>query len=365
MQTIYVIKSSSNNIAFDSNPNLGLHFIESSVDLAFLNNVVFDGRLKILVNQWSSEHCIGKATVWFILFDEKQLNNQSLEDAFAFIKNIGNQLFKVTKLGQSFSYKDIYTIPNVDESWKIEDTFISYTDNGAFKEIYCLDRTTLIGQDGEDTIYHANVKTVKADLVLVVGSDGQRTQAQFVHITMPSQNMNIDASGLRTTGDLGPLHHFHGVDASRSAKGLIYELYNSAITSANILTSYLLLYQIVEVVISEGTASALGDDTISDVLDVVRQANLMEEAFFNRLRGMLRGLKKENSLELLQSGISNLLGGAEAVDVDLNYSGFSSWRSFRGKITHPMRTQELTDTEFTVQYKSLRKFVDAFIAALP
>lgn len=361
MRTIYVVKSPSNNIGFDSNPELGLHFIESAVDIAFLNNFVFDGRLKILVNQRSAEHCIGMASVWFILFDDKPLNNQSLEDAFAFIKNIGTQLFKVTKLGQSFSYKDIYTIPNVDDSWKIEDTFISHTDNGAFKEIYCLDRTAPIGLDSEDTIYHANGKTVKADLVLVVGSDGQKTQAQFVHITMPSQNIKIDASGLRTTGDLSHLNQFHGVDASRSAKGLIYELYNGAITNVSIFTSYLLLYQIVEVVIAEGTASALGDDTISDVLNAVRKANLLEEDFLYRLRGMLRGLKKESSLELLRSGISNLIGDAA---VELDYSAFSSWRSFRGKITHPMRPQELTDTEFTVQYKSLRKFVDAFVSAL-
>ena len=203
---------------------------------------------------------------------------------------------------------------------------------------------------------------MKADLAFVVGSNEQKTQAQFIHITMPSQNINIDTAGLRTTGDLSPLQHFHGVDDSRSAKGLIYELYNAAITSANIFTSYLLLYQIVEVVIAEGTASKLGDDIISNVLDVVQQANLLDKAFFNRLRGLLRGLKKENSLELLQSGINNLL--VSTVAEDLDYSAFSSWRNFRGKITHPMRTQELTDTEFTVQYKSLRKFVDAFISAL-
>ncbi|MEQ1837855.1 MAG: hypothetical protein ABL858_05925 [Candidatus Nitrotoga sp.] len=312
------------------------------------------------MNQRSADPCIGMASTWFIFFDDKPLNNQSLEEAFALIKNIGNQLFKVTKLGQSFSYKDIYTIPNIDESWTIEDTFISYADNGGFKEIYCLDRTAPIEQDGE----HANGKTVKADLVaFVVGSDGQKTQAQFVHITMPSQNINIDASRLRITGDLSPLQHFYGVDASRSAKGLIYEFYNAAITSASIFTSYLLLYQIVEVIIAEGSVSALGDDTISKVLDVVRQANLLDEAFFNRLQGVLKGLKKEDSLELLQSGINNLLVSAAAVDLD--YSAFKFWRKFRGKITHPTRAQELTDTEFTVQYKSLRKFVNAFVSALP
>ena len=286
-----------------------------------------------------------------------------MEDAFAFIKNISNQLFKVTRLGQGFSYKNIYTIPNVDDSWKIEDTFISYSDNGGFKEVYCLDRTAPTDQDGEDTIYHANGKTVKADLAFLIGSDEQKTQAQFVHITMPSKNINIDASVLRTTGDLSPLQHFHGVDASRSAKGLIYELYNAAITSANIFTSYLLLDQIVEVVIAEGTASTLDDDAISKVLDVVLVANVLDDAFFNRLRGLLKGLKKENSLELLRSGIGNLLVSADAAGLD--YSAFSSWRSFRGKITHPMRTQELTDTEFTVQYKSLRKFADTFTTALP
>lgn len=363
MRTIYLVKSPSNNICFDSNPELGLHFIEASVDVTFLNNVVFDGRLKILVNQRSADQFIGMASIWFILFDDNPLSNKSLEDAFALIKNIGHQLFKVTRLGQGFSYKDIYTIPNVNDSWKIEDTFISYSDNGGFKEIYCLDRASPIEQDGEDTIFHANGKTVKADLAFVVGSDEQKTQAQFVHVTMPSRNINIDTSGLRTTGDLSPLQHFHGVDASRSAKGLIFELYNAAITSANILTSYLLLYQIVEVVISEGTASTLDDDAISGVLDVVRGANLLDDEFFNRLRGLLKGLKKENSQELLRSGIRNLLVSEHVADLD--YSAFSSWRSFRGKITHPMRTQELTDIEFTVNYKSLRKFADKFTTVLP
>ena len=363
MRTIYLVKSPSNNICFDSNPELGLLFIESSIDVAFLNNVVFDGRLKILVNQRSADPSIGMASIWFILFDDKPLNNKSLEDAFAFIKNIGNQLFKVTRLGQEFSYKNIYTIPNIDDSWKIEDTFISYSDSGEFKEIYCFERTVPNWQGGEDTIYNTNVKTVTADLPIFVANDEQKTQAQFVHITMPPKRINIDASRLRTTGDLNPLQHFHGVEASRSAKGLIYELYNTAITSANIFTSYLLLYQIVEVVIAEGNASKLDDDAISGVLHVVRENNLLDEEFFNRLSGLLKGLKKENSLELLRSGISNLLGSADVVGLD--YSTFSSWRSFRGKITHPPQTQELTDTEFTIQYKSLRMFVDMFILALP
>jgi len=363
MRTIYLVKSPSNNICFDSTPELGLHFIESSVDVAFLNNVVFDGRLKILVNQRSADPCIGMASIWFILFDDEPLNNESLEDAFAFIKNIGNQLFKVTRLGQVFSYKNIYTIPNSDDSWKIKDTFISYSDSGGFKKVYCLDRTVPTGQDGEDTISRANGKTVISDFIVVVGNDEQKTQAQFVHITMPSKSVNIDASRLRTTGDLNPLQHFHGVDASRGAKGLIYEIYNTAITSANIFSSYLLLYQIVEVVIAEGSASTLDDDAISGVLDVVREANLLDDAFFNRLSGLLKGLKKESSLELLRSGISNLLGSADVAGLD--YSKLSSWRRFRGKITHPMRTQDLTETEFTVQYKSLRKFADAFILALP
>jgi hypothetical protein len=200
-------------------------------------------------------------------------------------------------------------------------------------------------------------------LAFAVVNDDQKTQTQFVHITMPAVSINIDSSSLRTTGDLNPLQQFHGVDAARSVKGLIYEVYNTAITSANIFTSYLLLYQIVEVVISEGNASTLDNDMISGVLDVVRAANLLEDAFFPRLQGLLRGLKKENSLELLQSGISNLLGSADVAGLD--YSSFSSWRNYRGKIVHPMQTQDLTDTEFTVQYKSLRNFVDALVLALP
>jgi len=169
MRTIYLVKSPSNNLCFDSNPELGLHFIESSVDIAFLNNVVFDRRLKVLVHQKSADQWIGMASIWFILFDDKPLNNKSLEDAFAFIKNFGNQLFKVTRLGQEFSYKNIYTIPNIDDSWIIENTFISYSDSGGFNDVYCLDPTAPTEQDGEDTIYHINRRTVTADLVSCPG----------------------------------------------------------------------------------------------------------------------------------------------------------------------------------------------------
>ena len=364
MRTIYLVKSPSNNISFGSNSDLGLHFIESSVDIGFIDNVVFNGRLKILVKQHSTDQYIGMATLWFILFDDKPMSNQSLEDAFAYIKNVGNQLFKVTKLGQGFSYKNIYAIPNVDDSWNIENTYISYAENGGFKEIYCLDLTDPIGQEGEDTIYRAHGKTVKADLIVVVGGgEQQKTQAQYVHLTMPSQNIKIDASGLSVSGDLGPFQHFHGVDVYRGTKGLIYELYNAAITNPNIFTSYLLLYQIVEIVIAEGTASTLDPKVVSDVVNAVRQTKLLGEEYIFRLQGLLNGIKKENSSELLCSGICNILEGA--VVENLDHSSFPSWRKFRGKITHPLQTQELTDVEFTIQYKSLRAFVDKFVVVLP
>lgn len=357
------MKSQSNRINFDSNPDLGLHFTESTVDIEFINNIVIDGRLKILVNQKSGEQFVGMATLWFIVYDENPLSNVFLEDAFVSIKTIGNQLFKITGLGQVFSYKDIYSIPNVSDSWNINDTYITYTENGGFKDIHCLDRNAPIEQDGEDTIFHANGKTVNADLVVLVGSDGIKKQAQFVHVTMPCQKINIQATGPCITGDLSLFESLHGVDKYRSAKGVIYEIYNAAITSGSIFTSYLLLYQIVEIAISEGSATTLSETITKNVLVTVRQSGLLEDVFLSRLNGMLKGLKKETSAELLRSGISHLLG--ENSITELDYSNFSGWRSFRGKITHPLKTQELTDGEFTVHYKSLRKFVDALAYALP
>jgi hypothetical protein len=363
MKTLYIVRSPSNNTSFESNPELGLHFIESAVEIGFLNNVVFNEKLKLLVNQKTGDQWVGMATVWFILIEEKPLSNRSLEDAYVYIKNIGNQLFKVTRLGQSFTYKDIYSIPNVSDSWNIQDTNISYTENGGFKEVYCIDRNSPIGQEGEETIYKADGKSVKADLVFCVGSESQRTQSQFVHITMPSQNIKIDASGLRISGDINLLADFHNVEKYRSTKGLIYELFNTAITTANIFTSYLLLFQIIELVVSEGPASKINQNTITEVLNRVRETNLVDEVFITRLDGILKGMKKETSSELLRSGLSALMKGV--VIEGLDFSAFPNWRKFRGKITHPMQTQALTDSDFVEQYKSLRKFVDAFVFAMP
>jgi hypothetical protein len=363
MKTIYLVKSPCNNISFEANPELGLHFIESSVDIGFLNNVVFNGKLKLLVKQKTGEQWVGMGVLWFVLIEESPLSNQSIEDAFVYIKNIGNQLFRVTRLGQSFTYKDIYSIPNVSDSWTIENTFITWNEDGSFKEVYCIDCNSPIEHDGADTVYKADIKTVKADLVFCIGSNDQKIQSQFVHITMPSQNIQIDASGLRVSGDIEPLHHFHGVESYRSIKGMIYEIYNTAITTGNIFTSYLLLFQIVELIISASPATRIDENTISEILKRVGEIDLVDAELITRIGGFLNGLKRETSLSLLQSGTTALMGNNSVMDLD--FSAFPNWRRFRGKITHPMKTQYLTEIDFVAQYKTLRKFVDTFIHALP
>ena len=53
------------------------------------------------------------------------LNNSNLENELKYARNIGNQLYRTTKLAQKFSYKGIYSIPNISDSWNIEDMGIT------------------------------------------------------------------------------------------------------------------------------------------------------------------------------------------------------------------------------------------------
>lgn len=362
MKTLYLVKSLSNNISFECDTTLGLQFIESAVDIKFLNNVLFDQRLKLYVEQKSGDQWVGKATIWFILLTDAPLNNKNLEKELTYIRNIGNQLFQLTKLGQKFSYKDIYSIPNISDSWKIEDIHITLYENGDFKEVYCLNKDKVLGNDGDDIIYEASALTVKADLVVCVVSENQRTQSQFIHVTLPPQNINFDTSSLRTTGDLEPLNCFHGIENYRGTRGMIFELYNNAITADSIFTSFLLLFQIVELIIDAAQATKIDGEIISLIINEINKIKLIDAIFIDRVRGSLLGLKKELSHELLKSGTIALVGELRSREVD--FSNFSSWRKLRGKITHPKNTQELTDSEFVAQYKTLRIFVDGVALAL-
>ncbi len=140
MKTLYLVKSPSDNINFECSADCGLHFIESAVDIKFLDNIIFDQRLKLFIDQKKGPQWVSKATIWFILLADTPLNNENLEKELLYIRNIGNQLFKVTKLGQTFSYKNVYSVPNVSDSWRLEDIYIELRENGEFKEVFCIDR---------------------------------------------------------------------------------------------------------------------------------------------------------------------------------------------------------------------------------
>ena len=279
----------------------------------------------------------------------------------AYVKNIGNQLFEKTKLGQEFSYKDIYTIPNIDDSWLINGIRINLNENGSFKEVYCLDNDKPVKSDGEFTYYETTGKTVKADFVFCVGSENQQTQSQYVHLAIPSKNINIDASGLRVSGDLTDFH-LNDILYSQTVEGLILEIYNNAITTKNIFTSFLLLFQIIELIIDSAQSTKIDENVIATIQNEIEKCDLIEKQFVHRISGILRGIKKETSRELLEIGTISLIG-QEAV-LDLKFKAFSSWRKFRGKITHHKKTQLLTDREFVTHYKSIRNFIDVVILAI-
>ena len=87
-------------------------------------NVVSDRRLKLQIDQKVGEQWAGKAIIWFIILSDLPLSNENFEKELSYVRNIGNQLFRTTKLGQKFSYRDIYSIPNVSDTWTIEEMIV-------------------------------------------------------------------------------------------------------------------------------------------------------------------------------------------------------------------------------------------------
>jgi len=237
MKTIYIFKSPSNNISFGCNEKVGLHFIESAIDMTYIDNVVIDQKLKLQVQQTIGVNRVERATLWFIYISERSTENKDLEAIYSYVKNIGNQLYQKSKLGQSFSYKNIYYVPNVSDHWNIEDVRIEFNSTGDFKEVRWIDKSEVTDEVNGEKFYSSEGKTINSDFCIAVGNENQQTQCQFVHITMPSSNIQIDCSELRVDGTLDNFI-LKGESASKVDNlGFILELFNNAITADSIFTS--------------------------------------------------------------------------------------------------------------------------------
>lgn len=357
MRTAYLIKSEAYSINFDCQEKIGLTFVTSVQDIRFLHNVVLDKKLKILVQQDDYGHGIGKPTLWFLVYSDAPVNTTSLETEWKFTTQFGALLNKYTQLGQSFSYKNIWTFPNIPNEWILNDTYIQFNEKGGCDGIYWDDVTKPTYQENGNTLRQGTLKQVKADLVLVLGSDNMKTQAHFAHITLPGKN-NIDTSGFYLKKDIGDKMAAERFEFNSKEEIYLLQLYNRAITTEDIFISTLLLYQMIEVVIQVSNSKKIDDNGINKLKDFVNGTEELKE-YSDRILNSIYNITTETSKELLLKGLIELIGEEKSNTIDI--SDFKNWRILRGSLTHPLEARELTEEQFVKVYKTLRKFCSILV----
>lgn len=363
MKTLYIFRTEVDCINYGIGEDTGLHFISSSVDLSFLNNLVLANGIKFHIDQITGHEIISKVKVWFFILSNSPLNNENLEFEFQKVKKTTFKLFKYTNLYLSFSYKNTFTIPNVGEYWTIESTFIELNPNGSFKHAFCLHPENIIDQKEGETVYKTDGKTIKPDFVFCVGSDNQFTQATYVHLSNPAHFIDIDTAHLRIekTIDLNKIKQLDE-NYQKPELRLIFEFYNYARTAHNILDSFSYLYKIIEVITNIPDTEKINAETIENILAQIAKANIIEESYMLRIEGSLKNITKSTLKERLKDGVISLT--SEKYGNCLSYEDLNKWRSFRGKITHPGKFVELTDGFFIEAYKSILNFVNEIISEI-
>lgn len=360
MKTAYIIKSPARYVSFDCQPNTGLTFITSTMDITYLNNVLINGDLKLFIQQDIHEHGVGIPNVWFLIFSNAPMNNVDLEKAWKYAVETGALLNRYTQLGQSFSYEHIWAFPNVPDEWLIEQTLVQFKGKDGIQGIYWDDpRKPTYVEDGE-LLRESTIHAVNADLVAVIQSDERLTQSHFVHISLPG-NSNIDTKGFDQRKNVLEEIKAKGFQIDSVTVLYLLTLFNRAISSQDIFQSNITLFQMVEVIIGITSGTKIANAAKSR-LKTFLESDLELSKFSDRLINATGNIPLETSKELLEKGIEQLVGSKNAKN--LNLSDFSKWRQIRGALTHPKEAKALTETDFVATYKSLRSFCTAVVKHL-
>jgi hypothetical protein len=230
--------------------------------------------------------------------------------------------------------------------------YIQFNVKGGFDGIYWDNPNKPTYEENEKTLRESTLKKIKADLVLVVGSENIKTQAHFTHITLPGKT-NIDTS---------PFYLKNEVDVELTNNGFKYfsekqiyllQLYNRAITAEDIFISTLLFYQMIEVVIKVASSNKLDEEALNELKMFVSKTDGLRD-FSDRILSSLNSITIETSKELLLKGIIELIGEEKSKFLDIGE--FKNWRILRGNLTHPTKAKELTEEQFVNVYKTIRKF---------
>jgi hypothetical protein len=361
MKTAFLIKSMPRSINFHCDDLRGIAFTTSYLDVTYLDNIVVNGHLKIFTVQKRHENGVGKPVIWFLIFTENALSNESFEQAWKYANAFGSELCKYTQLGQSFSYRDCWAFPGVPNEWDISQTMVQFNVNGGFDGIYWDDPTQPIYYENGKPLKHLTMKTINADIVTVIGSQNHLSQSHFTHFTIPGMNTNIDVSPFGQKSNVIDDITKYGFHIKSESLNNIIQLYNRAITQEDMFVSYTILFQMIESIIRWKTPTKINKRNLKKIRQFLNDDADLKH-FEARIVNSIGVINIETSDELLKIGISEML--EKGVPENLDFSDFAKWRKLRGSLTHPKEAASISQNDFFETYQSLRKFCSELIAEI-
>ncbi|MFO1433922.1 MAG: hypothetical protein U1F76_28130 [Candidatus Competibacteraceae bacterium] len=150
---------------------------------------------------------------------------------------------------------------------------------------------------------------------------------------------------------------------SKSTAHLISIIYNEAITTHDLITSYLLMWQIFEVIEAETpVARVIEDDDIHAVECLLLERGLPQHVVRNRVSNALRAIRGSSQPERILDGLARL---APTFTPRPNVATvLRNARAMRGRLVHPIQRPNVYSKELHANYVAIRDIVSSFVQEL-
>jgi hypothetical protein len=172
-----------------------------------------------------------------------------------------------------------------------------------------------------------------------------------------SQSSNLDCAGRNIRKDI--VINLPDDRNPRTLKWLIATVYNEAVTTHDLISSYLLLWQVLEIVESSAISERLLDDeTIEAVAQTLESRGISKALINGRILTALHSLRTPSQPERIKDGLFALSPRFVASSDPIQVIGTA--RKIRGKLVHPLKRPNVFSEDLHRSYLDLRKLVSSF-----
>ena len=368
MKTAFLFKSTPQLTDITIQNPIGLYFTTVTSDLRFLDNVIInapDYDLRLYIKQEVKGQFVGVPSLWILLLSEHcKMDNDSYEKAWNIVSEFCSKLFPYIKMGVKITHQKAWVYPNIPSNWNIERTLLNFESSQGVG-VYWDDPNGELYEENGETKRRVTVNNIKADLLTIISSENILQQSHAIHTTIPSTKIEANKKNFHLKKDIISKIQSGGFDfLDNQIEIQLLRLYSSAISSQDFFASFLLFYQIIELIEKKVISPTKIDKALKDKIKKFITSDTDLITHKDRLMGAFGNIKEETSFQMVEKGLESILGKNGFEELDFMDDTFKCWRHTRGDLAHVEKQVAFAQSTFFENYLSIRQFCTNIIHIL-